>query len=645
MQNGAFHNFLRHNKAMPIIRVLSFAVFAMFFCCRPLSAAEIHPVVEFAADEADILASITWTIPADYHAYAHTPGDAGRPTSLEFEVAGLGSMPVWYPAGFMQRDIYDPDATVYTWQGDVTLFAMLPKDAAGKRWEAELSMLLCSNRNCVPLKKSFSGKVPAKPQHLDLATFKSMGQQAMAQMKTAASDAQGAGSLEEGAPPPPIGAAAEQGAARAGPARDKKKPQPIPELDAFDLDLSPQYIGAALEVYGLGKALLLGLLAGLLLNAMPCVLPVLTFKISGLLLMAGVSDRQKVHNLREHNLCFAAGIMTLFTILALVFGLFDLMWGQLYQSHAFLLCMLLLVFLMGLSMLGVFHLPAMDLRLDAKNSNPRLCSYLTGLVSTFLATPCSGPLLGGVLAWAFTQPLPVLMVVFWAVGLGMSLPYLVICVDPKMANILPRPGAWMLVFEQVLGFMLLGTALYLLSILPVALHFKALCALLACAICAWLWGKFCGYDAPVLRRRICGILFVGFICASFFWILAPAEKTPAWQAFTVKKFMADLGSKPMLVEFTADWCPNCKFVEASALTAKNLAALSSRYNPVLMRVDLTDPNPYAEKLLEMLGSKSIPLTALFPQGPDSLKPLVLRDIYGSDSLFDSAKKAFGKKPG
>ena len=75
---------------------------------------------------------------------------------------------------------------------------------------------------------------------------------------------------------------------------------------------------------------------------------------------------------------------------------------------------------------------------------------------------------------------------------------------------------------------------------------------------------------------------------------------------------------------------------------KNLAALSSRYNPVLMRVDLTDPNPYAEKLLEMLGSKSIPLTALFPQGPDSLKPLVLRDIYGSDSLFDSAKKAFGK---
>ncbi len=220
--------------------------------------------------------------------------------------------------------------------------------------------------------------------------------------------------------------------------------------------------------------------------------------------MAGVSDRQKVHNLREHNLCFAAGIMTLFTILALVFGLFDLMWGQLYQSHAFLLCMLLLVFLMGLSMLGVFHLPAMDLRLDAKNSNPRLCSYLTGLVSTFLATPCSGPLLGGVLAWAFTQPLPVLMVVFWAVGLGMSLPYLVICVDPKMANILPRPGAWMLVFEQVLGFMLLGTALYLLSILPVALHFKALCACGKNSRLAGIYGKKI-YGRPGQQTHVGGI--------------------------------------------------------------------------------------------------------------------------------------------
>lgn len=610
-------------------------------------AAEIHPAVEFAAQDDDILAAVSWSIPAEYHAYAHEPGDSGRPTTLDFKVDGLGAMPVWYPVGFMQRDIYDPEATVYTLQGEVTLFVLLPKDAAGKNWHAELSMLLCSSRNCVPLKKLFSGKVPRHPTQLEATAFKSLGLQARAKVKGAETDTQGAVSLEVGAPPPPISQTTEK-LPKTPPEdapQEEKRAEALPPGQTFELGLEPVYVGSSLEVYGLGNALFFGLLAGILLNAMPCVLPVLTFKISGLLLMAGVSDRQKVHNLREHNLCFAAGILTLFTILALVLGLFDLMWGQLYQSHVFLLCMLVLVFLMGLSMLGVFHLPTMDLRLDSQSSNPRLSSYLTGLVSTFLATPCSGPLLGGVLAWAFTQPMPILMLVFWSVGLGMALPYLIICIDPKLANILPRPGAWMLVFEHLLGFMLLATALYLLSILPNALHFRTLCALLACAICAWLWGRFCALDAPKTRRRICGALFICFICASFFWILEPPEKTPAWQQFTAHKFMADLGRKPLLVEFTADWCPNCKFVEASVLTAENLGKLASKYKAELMRVDLTDPNPNAEKLLEMLGSKSIPLTALFPLGPDSTKPLVLRDIYGADSLFEAAKEAFGKKVG
>ena len=99
-----------------------------------------------------------------------------------------------------------------------------------------------------------------------------------------------------------------------------------------------------------------------------------------------------------------------------------MIWGQLYQQQSLLLGLVMLVFLMGLSMLGVFTLPVIDLKAGANSKNPRLQPYLTGLVSTFLATPCSGPLLGGVLGWAFTQPLLVLMVVFWAVGLGMALP-------------------------------------------------------------------------------------------------------------------------------------------------------------------------------------------------------------------------------
>ena len=336
----------------------------------------------------------------------------------------------------------------------------------------------------------------------------------------------------------------------------------------------------------------------------------------------------------------AGGVLTLFTGLALVLGLADLMWGQLYQNQSILLVMLLIVFLMGLSMLGVFTLPVIDLKTGENTKNPRLQSYLTGLVSTFLATPCSGPLLGGVLGWAFTQPLLILMVVFWAVGVGMALPYLLFCIWPNMARILPRPGPWMHVFERVVGFFLLGTALYLLSILPVEKHMHVLSVLLLVSLCAWLWGQFCGVSAPPLRRRVAGIAGGLLLLAAIVWVLRPVAPLPQWREFSPEYFTAQMGKKPMLLEFTADWCPNCKFMEATVLTDERLRAWQARYGMELIRVDLTNANAYAVRLLEALGSKSIPLTALFPEGDGASSPLVLRDVYGVQSLEKAMSETF-----
>ncbi|MDD4702626.1 MAG: thioredoxin family protein, partial [Desulfovibrio sp.] len=269
-------------------------------------------------------------------------------------------------------------------------------------------------------------------------------------------------------------------------------------------------------------------------------------------------------------------------------------------------------------------------------------AYFTGLVSTFLATPCSGPLLGGVLGWAFTQPLMVVVVVFWAVGLGMALPYILFSIWPAFARILPKPGAWMHVFERVVGFFLMGTALYLLSILPVEKHMQVLSVLLVVALCAWLWGQYCGISAPPMRRRIVGFACLGLLLASFVWVLRPVAPLPQWHDFTPQRFEATLGKKPLLLEFTADWCPNCKFVEATVLTGERLRRLQARYNMELVRVDLTNANAYAVRLLEALGSKSIPLTALFPAGDMSASPVVLRDVYGSGSLEEAMREAFGR---
>ncbi|MDO5484226.1 MAG: cytochrome c biogenesis protein CcdA, partial [Desulfovibrionaceae bacterium] len=521
------------------------------------------------------------------------------------------------------RDYFDAQATVQVYEGETTLFARLPGSATGQPYTAEVSLLLCSSRHCLPVDEVWSDTVP---QHLP-----QLAAMPWAASWRALAEPQGqAPTLPATSPAVP--------ATAAEPSADS---QPLPPPEDFDLQLTPRYADESLEIAGLGKALLLGVLAGLLLNAMPCVLPVLTLKITGLLLLGGGAEG--IRRFREHNICFAAGVMTLFTVLALILGMADLMWGQLYQSQSLILVMLLLVFLMGLSMLGVFSLPVIDLKTGDSSLHPRLQAYITGLMATFLATPCSGPLLGGVLGWAFTQPLFTLVTVFWAVGLGMALPYIVFSLWPDMARILPRPGAWMQIFERLLGFCLLGTALYLLSILPAEKYIHVLSVLLLTGGGAWFWGRFCGLNAPLRRRRLAGLMGLMLLAGAILWLLRPVAALPQWQEFTPAGFRAQLGSRPMLVEFTADWCPNCKFLESTVLGDERIRKWQARYGFTLVRVDLTSANAWAVRLLEALGSKSIPVTALFPAGEHAREPLVLRDVYGVATLERAMDEAFGQK--
>lgn len=619
-------------------KIFIFLIFLLFPISAPADGEP--PQFEFARHGDKILAALNINIPEEYHAYSNKPGKTGLPTTLSFTLEGERRMPVLYPAGKEEKDIYDPSSKVYVYSGDVYLLAALPLDSEGKTYAARLEMLFCSNKRCAPVKRSFTGEIPKNiPPLAEVSWEKEAGD-----LLARESDSSGALSLEEGAAPPPKTAAPPEEAGEDRAPEDEALKAGINKIEIKDnseLELTPRYADSDLEIYSLAQALLLGLMAGLLLNAMPCVLPVLTMKVSGLLLMGNLRDKSCVRRFREHNLCFAAGVLTLFTILAFLLGAADLIWGQLYQNQAVLLVMLLLVFLMGLSMLGVFTLPTFDLRVD-KSAHPMLNSYLTGLISTFLATPCSGPLLGGVLAWAFTQPLTVLLSVFWAVGLGMALPYLVFSLWPSLVKILPRPGNWMYIFEHILGFLLLGTTIYLLSILPDEKHMQILCVLLLVSLCAWLWGKYCGLDAPRMRRRLVGSLGCALLAAAVIWILQPPAKGLEWQNLSQASFEQDFGQKNMLVEFTADWCPNCKFLEATVLSSPKMRIWKKKYGLELVKVDLTRPDKFADLLLSKLGGKSIPLTAIFPRGEAASSPLVLRDIYGSGALEDALSRALGR---
>lgn len=628
--------FVMNKRNMLILFFFLYTWGHFFFSSHILAATpELETSVEYALQDGEPLAVVWLDISSEYHAYAHASGSAGKPTELVI-TGKEGGAPrrIWYPQGKEQHDIFDPTSLVHIYEGKTPLFVDLAGVAPGSKLQGHLELLLCSEKRCIPIERKLSLTLPLEPlseaQNLPWNTqWQSVRKHAVGSTRLP--------KVSERLSSPGSDVMSPLAAASVYKNVTPEQPQ---TTAGEPWHFSPRHIQESLEVSGLGKALLLGVLAGLLLNVMPCVLPVLTLKISALLMLGDEEDKSvRLRRFRTHNLFFAAGILSLFTLLALIFSAAGYIWGQLFQSPTVVLGMLIVVFLLGLSMLGLFTLPVIDLKADVRRS-PRAQAYFTGMMATLLATPCSGPLLGGVLGWAFTQPLPVLVVIFLAVGGGMSLPYIVFALRPALATFLPRPGAWMGVLERLVGFFLMGTSLYLLSLLPSAQYMPTLTALLVVAFGGWIWGRFCGYDAPPKRRRVLGSFVAVLILGTVFLVTRSPAEGVVWETFSEASFRAELGNQPLLLEFTADWCPNCKALERATLTDDNLRRWRDAYNLRLIRVDLTRSNPTAQHLLQALGSSSIPLTAIFPRGLAASAPVVLRDIYTPATMERALQKAF-----
>ena len=386
------------------------------------------------------------------------------------------------------------------------------------------------------------------------------------------------------------------------------------------------------------------LVAGFLLNLMPCVLPVIPLKVLSIIQQsqteAASGDRFKAVKLA---LVFSAGILLVFVGLAVLMSVFKILYGQQFQSNGFKLVMLVIIYGLSLSMFGMF-----EIVIPGRISNVAVVKegYLgalaMGVLATLLATPCSAPLLGPVLAWSLSKDLAVTVAVFLVVGIGMSSPYVLLTAFPKLLHRVPKAGNWMIRLKQGLGFVMLGVSVYLIFLFPGHWHFALIVFCLLLAFGVWLGMVVVNFSSPAGKRRVARILALAVIAVGGWYVYSTAgaevEDHGAEVSWQDQKQQALWAGKNVMVEFTADWCPNCKAVELAVLKRQAFVEKLEQTNTVLVIADWTHEDATITAELNRLGSKSIPFAAVF-SAKDPEKPILLRDIYSLDSAMKALEKA------
>lgn len=382
--------------------------------------------------------------------------------------------------------------------------------------------------------------------------------------------------------------------------------------------------------------LLSAFIGGVILNVMPCVLPVISLKLMSFVQQAGES-RARIFLL---NLWYTAGVMTVFLLLAALAAGASLAWGEQFTMAWFKVALTALLFAMALSFLGVWEIPVPGFagsgkagELQAKEGPSG--AFFKGVFATILATPCSGPFLGPVFAFLMTQPPLVIYLVFGAVGLGMASPYLVIGLFPGLIRALPKPGVWMEVFKNLMGFVLLGTVVYLFSTLTANYFIPTLTLLMGIWFACWLVGRTPLTAGPSARAAawLVGLSTAALTGVFAFVVLLQTPGIP-WQPFSPAALEAARAEgKTVLVDFTANWCLTCKWNLKFAIERPRVRELIERNRVVPMLADWTDRSETIKQQLNALGHNSIPLLAVFPpEGEPILKPDLLTEAQVLEAL-------------
>jgi len=395
---------------------------------------------------------------------------------------------------------------------------------------------------------------------------------------------------------------------------------------------------------GLLLALGLAFVGGLILNLMPCVLPVLSLKVMGFVRQAG-EDSGAVW---KHGLAFTAGVLASFwslagVLLALRAGGEQIGWGFQLQSPSFLVFLAGLFFLIGLNLFGVFEVGGGLTRaggLVAGRSGLG-ASFASGGLATLVATPCTAPFMGSALGFGLSQPAHVALLVFTSLGLGMAAPYLVLSTSPRLLRLVPRPGPWMERLREVMGFVMMATVVAVVWLFGRHTGPNGMAVLLAgillAGLGAWVYGRYGSPLASARARMAAAAVALVLIAGGIGLGMAQAQEgTPGpsraveddgWEPFSPQR-VAELrrSGRPVFVDFTADWCLTCKVNERVALSRPAVTGTLARKNVALVKADWTQRDERITRGLAEHGRQGVPLYVLYPPGAEPvLLPVVLTE--------------------
>jgi thiol:disulfide interchange protein DsbD len=420
----------------------------------------------------------------------------------------------------------------------------------------------------------------------------------------------------------------------------------------------------ALPPQSLWRMLLFAFIGGLILNIMPCVLPVIALKILGFVSEAKSEPRR----VRKLGLIYALGVLISFLALAgIVIGVkaagHHAGWGMQFGSPIFIVCLITLITLVALNLFGIFEVTlggrTLDTAGELASKHGSTGAFFNGVLATVLATPCTAPFLGAALGFAFLQSTSIIVLIFLTVGIGLASPYILLSWNPAWLKFLPKPGAWMEKFKIAMGFPMLATVVWLFNVAASSYGKNVLWLgifLVLVAFAAWIFGEFFqrGCQRKGVGLAVVLILLIGgyafalekelnwrapFVETSSTGSLKESSNGIDWQRWSPEAVAkARSEGKPVLVDFTADWCLTCQVNKKTSIEISSVRKKLKDLNAVALLGDYTHFPDAITTELNRFNRAGVPLVLVYPKDA-SAPPMVLPEVLTPGIVLNALDRA------